>query len=74
MKTRALTLAALLLLATTLAGCVSSQRFAASARQPQAAPQAAAPPQAQSPARENLGGPYSREREDREFGQPGVKP
>jgi outer membrane PBP1 activator LpoA protein len=55
MKTRALTLVALLL-ATALAGCVS-QRFAAPVRQPQAAPQASS-------------GPYTREREDREFGQP----
>ena len=62
MKTRILTLAALLLLlATTLAACVSSQRFAAPAQQPQAVPQAV--PQAPS-------GPFTREREDREFGQP----
>jgi hypothetical protein len=64
MKTHTLTLAVLLLaallLATTLAGCVSSQRFAAPARQPQAAPQAV--PQASS-------GPFTREREDVEFGQ-----
>jgi hypothetical protein len=53
---RTLTLAALLL-ATALAGCVSSQRFAAPARQPQAVPQAPS-------------GPYTREREDREFEQP----
>jgi hypothetical protein len=51
---------AALLFATTLAGCMSSQRFAAPARQPQAAPQAM--PQVPS-------GPYTREREDREFGQ-----
>jgi len=51
-------LGAALLLATTLAACVSSQRFAAPAQQPQAAPQA--PPS----------GPFTREREDREFGQP----
>jgi hypothetical protein len=58
---RALTLAALLLLlATTLAACVS-QRFAAPVRQPQAVPQAV--PQTPS-------GPFTREREDREFGQP----
>jgi hypothetical protein len=57
------------LLATTLAGCVSSQRFAAPAQQPQAVPQGV-PPQAQLPARGNLGGPYTRDREDREFGQP----
>jgi hypothetical protein len=48
------------LLATTLASCMSSQRFAAPARQPQAVQQV---PQAPS-------GPYTREREDREFGQP----
>jgi hypothetical protein len=58
--TRTLTLAALLL-ATTLAGCVSSQRFAAPARQQQATPQVV--PQAPS-------GPYTREKEDRGFGQP----
>ena len=58
---------AALLLATTLAACMSSQRFAP-ARQPQAVLQAA-PPQAQSPVRKNLGGPFTREREDCEFGQ-----
>jgi hypothetical protein len=63
MKMRILTLALVLLLAATLAGCVSSQRFAAPARQPQAVPQAV-PPQARSPVRANLGGPYTRERED----------
>jgi hypothetical protein len=64
MKTRALTLTALLLLlATTLAACVSSQRFAAPAQQSQAVTQAAQP-QARPPARGNLGGPYTRERED----------
>jgi hypothetical protein len=61
-RTRAVTkitlAAATLLLASMLAGCVSSQRFAAPARQPQAGPQAV--PQAPS-------GPYTREREDREF-------
>jgi hypothetical protein len=59
---RILTLAALLL-ATMLAGCVSSQRFAAPAQQSQAVPQAA-PSQARSHVRGNLGGPYTRERED----------
>jgi hypothetical protein len=59
---RALTLTALLL-ASMLTGCVSSQRFAAPARQPQAAPQVV-PPQAQPPARQNLGGPYTRAKED----------
>jgi hypothetical protein len=54
-------IAAALLLSTTLASCVSSQRFAAPARQPQAVPQV---PPAVSPA------PYDRAREDREFGQP----
>ena len=63
MKTRILTLA-LLLLVTTMAGCVSSQRFAAPAQQPQAVPQAV--PQAPS----GPSGPYTREREDFEFGQP----
>jgi hypothetical protein len=52
---------ATLLLAATLAGCVSSQRFSAPARQPQAVPQAVPP----APS-----GPFTREREDREFGQP----
>ena len=62
-------LGAALLLATTLAGCVSSQRLAP-AQQSQAVPPAApAPPQAQPPVRGNLGGPYTREREDREFGR-----
>jgi uncharacterized lipoprotein len=62
---RTLTLTALLL-ATTLAGCVSSQRFAAPAQQSQAVPQAAPQAMPQVPS-----GPYTREREDREFGQPG---
>jgi hypothetical protein len=53
---------AALLLATTLAACVSSQRFAAPARQPQAVPQVVSP--------QTSSGPYTREREDREFGQP----
>ena len=57
----ALVCAGVLLFTTTLAGCVSSQRFAAPARQPQAVPQAV-PPQTSS-------GPFTREREDREFGQ-----
>jgi hypothetical protein len=57
----ALVCAGVLLFTTTLAGCVSSQRFAAPAQQPQAVPQAA-PLQTSS-------GPYTREREDREFGQ-----
>jgi hypothetical protein len=66
MKTRTLTLAALLLLlATALAGCVSSQRFAVPARQPQAVPQAVPQAMPQAPS-----GPFTREREDREFGQP----
>jgi hypothetical protein len=62
MKTHTLTLAALLL-ASTLTGCVSSQRFASPAQQSEAVPQAA-PPQVRSPVRGNLGGPYTRERED----------
>jgi hypothetical protein len=53
---------ATLLLATTLAACVSSQRFAAPAQQPRVTPAAAAP---QAPS-----GPFTREREDIEFGQP----
>jgi hypothetical protein len=53
----ALVYAEALLLATALAGCVSSQRFAAPARQPQAVPRAPS-------------GAFTREREDREFGQP----
>jgi hypothetical protein len=52
---------AALLLATVLAACASSQRFAAPARQPPV-PQAVSP---QAPS-----GPYTREREDLEFGQP----
>jgi hypothetical protein len=56
MKTRTLTLAALLL-ATTLAGCVSPQRFGAPAPYLQTEPR-------------QTGGPYTREREDREFGKP----
>jgi len=63
-------LGAALLLATTLAGCVASQRFAP-AQQSQAVPQGAPPPQAApQAARGNLGGPYTRAKEDREFGQP----
>jgi hypothetical protein len=56
---------AALLLATTLAGCVSSQRFAAPVQQPRVTPPAATS-QAQSPARQNLGGPYTRAKEDEE--------
>jgi hypothetical protein len=62
MKRTLATLAALLL-ATTLAGCVS-QRFAAPAQQPRVTPPAAA---AQAPS--GPSGPYTREREDREFGR-----
>jgi hypothetical protein len=53
-----------LLLATTLAACVSSQRFAAPAQQPRATP-----PPAASQAPSGPSGPYTREREDREFGR-----
>jgi hypothetical protein len=59
---RTLTLAALLL-ATTLAACVSPQRFSAPAPQFQTEP----PQRFNTP---SPGGPYTREREDREFGQP----
>ena len=64
MKTRALTLAltlAALLLATALAGCVSSQRFSTPAPYLQTEP----PQRFSTP---SPGGPYTREREDREFG------
>jgi hypothetical protein len=55
-------LLAALLIATALAGCAGSQRLAP--YQPQRAPA----PYVQTALRQT-GGPYTREREDREFGQ-----
>jgi hypothetical protein len=59
MKRTLATLVALLL-AVTVAGCASSARFGT-------------PPRAEAPRLDRqappLGGPYTREREDREFGQ-----
>jgi hypothetical protein len=57
---------ALAIIAATVAGCTSS-RFAIPPP-PQAAPQAAAPQPV--PKARPTDGPYTREREDQEFGQP----
>jgi hypothetical protein len=59
---RRITIAAALLLAATAAGCTSA-RFVPTA------PQQAAPLQVPSAPKASTGGPYTREREDREFGQ-----
>jgi hypothetical protein len=53
------------LLAATLVGCVSSQRFSVPAPTSQ---RISAPAPQTEPSW--TGGPYTREREDREFGQP----
>jgi hypothetical protein len=50
-----------------VSGCVSPARFAPTPPQVQATPQ---PQQPRADQHRDLGGPFTREREDREFGQP----
>jgi hypothetical protein len=59
-------LALTLALAATLAGCVAPQRFQPPLQPPQVQ---AAPQQPRAGQQKDLGGPYTREREDREFGR-----
>jgi hypothetical protein len=62
------TLAAITALALAVSGCVSPARFAPTPPQVQATPQQAPGLQPGGQHRD-LGGPYTREREDREFGR-----
>jgi uncharacterized lipoprotein YbaY len=55
---------AALALTVAVAGCASPQRFAPTAPQVQVTPQ-----QPRAGQYRDLGGPYTREREDREFGR-----
>ena len=57
--------AALAIVAVILSACATPARFAPTPPQVQATPQQ--PPAGQH---RDLGGPYTREREDQEFGQP----
>jgi uncharacterized lipoprotein YbaY len=57
-------LAIVILAALSVTGCASSTRFAPAPPQAQTTPQ-----QPRADQHRDLGGPYTREREDREFGR-----
>jgi hypothetical protein len=62
-------LAIVIVLGLTVTACTTA-RFAPTPPQVQPPGQARGSPQQQPPSHRDLGGPYTRDREDREFGQP----